>query len=53
MEKGFEIEEIMAIEMKLEKLKTTATTTVINKIKKSIISEEYMHQILRHRRYCA
>ena len=47
MEKGFEIEELMQIEMKLEKLKIPAT--VINRI----ISEKYIHPILRHSRYCA
>ena len=51
MEKGFEIKEIKELEIKLEKLKIP--TTVISTIKKSIISEEYMHPILRHRRYCA
>ena len=51
LKKGFEIEEIIEIEIKLEKLKIP--TTVINTIKKSIISEEYMHHILRHRKYCA
>ena len=51
MEKGFEIEGIMETGMKLEKLKVPIT--VINTIKKSIISEKYMHRILGHRRYCA
>ena len=51
MEKVIEIEEIMVVEMKLENLKIL--TTVINAIKKSIITEEPMHHILRHRRYCA
>lgn len=51
MEKGFEIEKTMQVEMKLEKLKLP--TTVINPIKKSIVSEECMPDILRHRRYCA
>ena len=51
MEKRIEIEEIMKIEMKLEKLKIP--TTMINTIKKSIISEKCMHHILRHKRYCA
>ena len=46
MEKRFEIEEIMEIEIKQEKL--PIPTTVINTIK--IILEEYMHHILRHRR---
>ena len=50
MEKGTEINEIMEIEMKLEKLKIP--TTMISTIKKSIISEKYMHHILRHRKYC-
>ena len=49
MEKVFKIEEIMETEMELGKLKMP--TTVINTTKKSIISEEYMHHILRHRRY--
>ena len=51
MEKGIEIEEIKEIEIKLEKLKIPKT--IVNTIKKLIISEKYLYHILRHRRYCA
>lgn len=51
MEKGFEIKEIKEIEIKLERLKISKT--IVNTIKKLVISEKYMHQIFRHRRYCA
>ena len=51
MEKRFEIEEIKELETTQENLKIA--TTMINAIKKPVISEEYMHHILRHRRYCA
>ena len=51
MEKEIEIEEIMELELKLEKLKILPA--IVNIIKKLIISEKYLHHILRHRRYCA
>ena len=50
IEKGIEIEKIMEIEIKLEKLKMPMT--MINTIKKSVISEKYMHQISSQRIYC-
>ena len=50
IEKGVEIEKIMKIEIKLEKLKIP--TTMINTIKKSVISEKYMHHISSQRIYC-
>ena len=51
MEKRIEIEEIKEIERKLEKLKIPKT--IVNIIKKIIISEKYLYQILRHKTYCA
>ena len=51
MEKRTEIEEIKEIERKLEKLKIPKT--IVNIIKKIIISEKYLYQILRHKTYCA
>ena len=50
IEKGIEIEKIVEIEIKLEKLKMPMT--MINTIKKSVISEKYMHQISSQRIYC-
>ena len=50
IEKGIEIEKIMEIEIKLEKLKMPMT--MINTIKKSVISEKYKHQISSQRIYC-
>ena len=50
MEKRIEIEEIKEIEIKLEKLKIPKT--IVNIIKKIIISEKYLYQILRHKTYC-
>ena len=49
IEKVFEMEEIKEIETTPEKLKIP--TTMINTIKKSLISE-YMHDILMRRKYC-
>ena len=37
--------------MKIERPKIPKT--IVNTIKKSIISDKYMHHILRDRRYCA
>ena len=50
MDKRFEMEEIKEIETKIDRLKIPKT--IVNTIKKLIISEEYMHHILIHRRYC-
>ena len=51
MEKGFETEEIKELKIKIDRLKIPKT--IVNTTKKLIISEKYMHHILRHRRYCA
>ena len=50
MEKGIEIERIKKIEMKLEKLKVSKT--IVNAVRKLVISEKYLHYILRHKKYC-
>ena len=50
MEKGLEIERIRKIEIRLEKLKISKT--IVDSIKKSVISEKCLHQISRYRRYC-
>ena len=50
IEKGIEIEKIMEKEIKLERLKMPMA--MINTIKKSVISEKYMHQISSQRIYC-
>lgn len=51
IEKGIKIEEIKEIEMELEKLKIPKT--IVDTIKKLIISEKYFGRILRQRKYCA
>ena len=51
IEKGIQIEAIKEIEMELEKLKIPKT--IVNTIKKLIISEKYLGRILRQRKYCA
>ena len=50
MEKGLVIERIRKIEIRLEKLKISKT--IVDSIKKSVISEKCLHQISRYRRYC-
>ena len=50
MEKGLEIERIRKIEIRPEKLKISKT--IVDSIKKSVISEKCLHQISRYRRYC-
>ena len=49
--KGFEIEGILKIEIKLEKIKLSKT--IADAIKKSVISKKCLHHISRHWRYCA
>ena len=49
MEKGIEIERKK--EIKLEKLNTPKT--LVDTIRKSIISKKYLYQILRRKKYCA
>ena len=49
MEKGLELEQIKKIETKLEKLKMSKT--IVDTIKKSVISEKCLFHISRHRRY--
>ena len=49
MGKGFEIDEIKKIEIKLEELKLPK---VVNTIRESIIPEKYLYHILRHNKYC-
>ena len=51
IEKVIKIEEIKEIEMELEKLKIPKT--IVDTIKKLIISEKYFGRILRQRKYCA
>ena len=51
IEKGIQIEAIKEIEMELEKLKIPKT--IVDTIKKLIISEKYFGRILRQRKYCA
>ena len=51
IENKIEIERIKKIEMKLEKIKLSKT--IADTIKKSIVSEKYLHHISTHRRYCA
>ena len=50
MEEGIEIQRIKEIEIKLEKLKIPKT--IVNTIKKIIISDKYLYHILRHKKYC-
>ena len=50
MKKGFWIEKIKKVEIKLEKLKISKT--IVDITKKSVISEKCLHHISRHRRYC-
>ena len=50
MEKRLKIGRIKKIEIRLEKLKIS--NTLIDTIKKSVISEKCLHHISRHRRYC-
>ena len=50
MEKGLEIEKIKKIEIKLEKLKISKT--IVDTIKKSVISEKCLHHISRYKRFC-
>ena len=49
MEKGLGIEKIKRLEIKLEKLKISQT--IVDTIKKSVISEKYLHNISRHGKY--
>ena len=49
MEKGFEIERIKTIEIKLEKLEISKT--IVDTIKKWVTSKKYLYHILRRRRH--
>ena len=49
VEKGIEIEEIKEIEIELEILKIRKT--IVNTIRKLIISEKYFYHNLRHRSF--
>ena len=51
MEKRIEIERKKEIKIKLEKLNTPKT--LVDTIRKSIISKKYLYQILRRKKYCA
>ena len=48
IEKGFEIERIKEIEIKLRRLK--APKTLVNAFKKPIILEVYLYHILKHKK---
>ena len=49
MEKGLGIAKIKRLEIKLEKLKISQT--IVDTIKKSVISEKYLRHISRHGKY--
>ena len=51
MENGLEIERIKKIEIKPGKLKIPKI--IVNIIRKLVISEKYLHHILRHKKYCS